>query len=145
MSFHIKDDFKAGAPISQVPAGWFNAVAKFLNGLVGGWGIKTNKSETGTAVISLDKAVIDAEMENMSARLKMVTPAKDMTDGVSNDQSLEGDDKWTIGSKDVTLLVVSRVDKPAGQVARLFFRELYISASGHTVGIGAESAYVDVI
>lgn len=145
MSFHIKDDFNAGAPISQVPTGWFNSVAKFLNGLVGGWGIKTKKSESGESVISLDKAVLDAELENMSSKLKSVTPADDPTDGVTYDQTIDGNETWVSGDKDLKVLVVTRVDKPAGQVARLFFREMYIAASGHVIGLGAESSYVDVI
>ena len=33
----LKDDFNPKAPISQVPASWFNKVAKTLNGLVGGF------------------------------------------------------------------------------------------------------------
>ncbi len=67
MSFHIKDDFKAGAPISQVPAGWFNAVAHFLNGLVGGFGISTTKSESGNSVISLDRTAMHGEIDNAIA------------------------------------------------------------------------------
>ena len=145
MSFHIKDDFNAGAPISQVPTGWFNSVAKFLNGLVGGWGIKTNKNEKGDSIISIDKEVLDAELENMSSKLKSVTPAEDLTDGVTYDQTLDGNETWDLGGKDVKVLVVTRADKPAGQVARLFFREMYIAASGHVIGIGAETSYVDVI
>lgn len=145
MSFHIKDDFKVGAPVSQVPVGWFNSVAKFLNGLIGGFGIKTKKSESGESVISLDKAVLDAELENMSSKLKSVTPAADPTDGVTADQTISGDETWNMGAKDLKVLVVTRVDKPAGQVARLFFREMYIAASGHVTGLGAESSYVDVI
>ena len=30
----LKDSFKAGAPISMVSAGWFNRVARILNGLL---------------------------------------------------------------------------------------------------------------
>ncbi len=145
MSFHIKDDFKSSAPISQVPASWFNAVAKFINGLIGGWGIKTKKNEKGDSIISIDKEVLDAEIENLSSKLKFVTPAEDLTDGVTYDQSLDGNETWDMGGKDVKVLVVTRADKPAGQVARLYFREMYISASGHVAGIGAESSYVDVI
>ena len=145
MSFHIKDDFKSSAPISQVPASWFNAVAKFINGIIGGWGIKTKKNEKGDSIISIDKEVLDAEIENMSSKLKSVTPAADPTDGVTADQTISGDETWNMGAKDLKVLVVTRVDKPAGQVARLFFREMYIAASGHVIGLGAESSYVDVI
>lgn len=86
MSFHVKDDFKAGAPISQVPTSWFNAIAKFLNGLVGDGGIKTNKNESGVSTISLDKnALRDAG-----------TPA-DHTD-TGTDDDTDGDTwTWTPG------------------------------------------------
>lgn len=39
----LKDDFAVGRPISQVPAAWFNAVAKFVNGLTAGGGIRINR------------------------------------------------------------------------------------------------------
>lgn len=41
--FHIKDDFKAGQPVSAVPASWFNKVAGFLNNLVGTRGVALTK------------------------------------------------------------------------------------------------------
>ena len=53
MSFHVQDNFKPGAPISQVPASWFNKVAAFLNGLVPGRGINFNKQATGAIAIEL--------------------------------------------------------------------------------------------
>lgn len=51
---HIKDDFKAGGPITQVPASWFNAVARFINNLVGGDGIRVTKNND-YSVIELAK------------------------------------------------------------------------------------------
>ena len=77
MSFHIKDDFKAGAPISQVPASWFNAVAKFLNGLVGGFGAKVDKHESGRSIVSIDKQVLQQEIDNITNTLKL---SKEMGD-----------------------------------------------------------------
>ena len=71
MSFHVKDDFKAGAPISQVPASWFNSVAKFLNGLVGGFGVKTDKNESGRSTVSIDKQVLQQEIDNITNTLKV--------------------------------------------------------------------------
>lgn len=71
MSFHVKDDFKAGAPISQVPASWFNSVAKFLNGLVGGFGVKINKNESGRSTASIDKQVLQQEIDNITNTLKL--------------------------------------------------------------------------
>jgi len=45
MSFHARDNFKAG-PISQVPVSWFNGVANFLNNLCGGLGIRVMRDAT---------------------------------------------------------------------------------------------------
>lgn len=49
----IKDDFTRG-PVSMVPFTWFNRVAKFINGLIGGTGIKFTKNTEGESVISVD-------------------------------------------------------------------------------------------
>lgn len=56
MSLHIRDDFKPGAPISQVPASWFNKVANFINNLVGVNGVKVTKNENGPSYIELSTA-----------------------------------------------------------------------------------------
>jgi len=37
---NLRDNFQPGAPVSQVPAGWFNTVAGFINRLVGGPGVR---------------------------------------------------------------------------------------------------------
>lgn len=47
---HLRDDFSAGSPITQVPASWFNAVAKFVNGLVPGRGINITRGAETTIV-----------------------------------------------------------------------------------------------
>ena len=58
--FHVKDDFKANAPITQVGAGWFNKVGAFLNNLVGGRGVRIVKNESGPSYIELEDAASDA-------------------------------------------------------------------------------------
>ena len=97
MSFHVKDDFKAGAPISQVPAGWFNSVAKFLNGLVGGFGVKIDKNESGRSTASIDKQVLQQEIDNITNTLKvskeMGESPLDKTDTGADDDT-DGD-TWT--------------------------------------------------
>lgn len=52
--FHVKDDFRAGAPVTQVGAGWFNKVGSFINNLVGGRGVRIVKNESGPSYIELD-------------------------------------------------------------------------------------------
>ena len=54
MAFHVKDDFQPGAPISSIGVSWFNAVASFLNNLVGGFGIKVRKNDSGASTVELD-------------------------------------------------------------------------------------------
>ena len=44
---HLRDDFNANGPVSQVPASWFNRVAKFINGLIPGEGIEFSKRDDG--------------------------------------------------------------------------------------------------
>lgn len=51
---HVKDDFKAGAPVTQVGAGWFNKVGSFINNIVGGRGVRIVKNESGPSYIELD-------------------------------------------------------------------------------------------
>ena len=89
MSFHVKDDFKAGAPISQVPASWFNSVAKFLNGLVGGFGVKIDKNESGRSTASLDKQVLQQEIDNITNTLKV---SKEMGESPLDKTDTEADD-----------------------------------------------------
>ena len=89
MSFHVKDDFKTGAPISQVPASWFNSVAKFLNGLVGGFGVKIDKNESGRSTASIDKQVLQQEIDNITNTLKV---SKEMGESPLDKTDTEADD-----------------------------------------------------
>ena len=59
----IKDDFNPKAPISQVPASWFNTVAKFINELMGGLGISLNK-DGSPPLISVDPNVVQTKGES---------------------------------------------------------------------------------
>lgn len=59
--FHVKDDFKPGAPVSAVPATWFNKVGAFLNNFVAGDGLRMFKNESGATVISLDESTAVAD------------------------------------------------------------------------------------
>jgi len=95
VSFHIKDDFKAG-PVSQVPVSWYNAVAKFLNGLIGGFGIETKKSESGKSLIALKKDVLQQEIDNITQNLRISKDAgtpEDHADGNADDD--QGGTTWT--------------------------------------------------
>ena len=56
----LKDNFRPNAPISQVPASWFNAVASFLNNLIGGYGVKINKNGA-FPIISINPDVLSEQ------------------------------------------------------------------------------------
>lgn len=93
--FHVKDDFRAGGPISQVPASWFNAVGHFLNGLVGGFGISTKKSDSGRSTISLDKEVLQQEIDNVLDGLKISKDPGTPDDGTDSPNVLDvNGDEW---------------------------------------------------
>lgn len=76
----LRDDFRAGAPVSQVPATWFNAVAKFVNGLVPGRGVRITRQE-GATVIEVDENTLASSVSS-----KVGTP-DDRTDGNEDDYS----------------------------------------------------------
>ncbi len=58
MAFHVRDNFRAGAPVSQIPASHFNAVAALLNNTIGTAGVRVSypatPSPASPATISLD-------------------------------------------------------------------------------------------
>lgn len=51
MSFHVKDNFKPGTPVSAVGADWFNKVGGFLNALSGGLGIRIFKPRNPSSAV----------------------------------------------------------------------------------------------
>ena len=151
MAFRVKDDFKAGAPISQVPASWFNSVAKFLNNLVGGFGIRVHKQVANRPVVELDlekiKDLVLAGSEESNA-VNFGTEVNTLgSDAITADRSGYDTSHWDLNGFDdaAEVFVVSRVDKPMGGVAKLFFRKLFITADGHVGGVGQEVASVEVI
>lgn len=48
---HLQDNFKDGGPVSQVPASWFNRVARFINNLVPSDTVRFEKHDDGNATI----------------------------------------------------------------------------------------------
>ena len=61
----LRDNFREGAPISQVPASWFNAVASFINSLIPGRGILWAKSESMN-VIEVDPSVMGGSVRSVN-------------------------------------------------------------------------------
>lgn len=114
MSFHLKDDFKAGTPISAVGAEWFNTVARFFNALIGGLGVKITKpTHPGVGAPVLVEIDPDAVMQAIHKKqrvfvaLETPTATKDSgnqipTAHMKNGQMalLPSTSKWTRGEKD---------------------------------------------
>lgn len=91
--FHVKSNFRVGAPISQVPASWFNKVANFLNNLVPGYGLKLTKSTDGPSVIQLDPSVVPQAVTRQLGKPeeKTDTAEDDYTDGDTWEWNAGGD------------------------------------------------------
>jgi hypothetical protein len=91
--FHLKSNFRAGSPISQVPVSWFNRVANFLNNLVAGYGIILQKSGDGPSVIRIDPNIISEPVTRL-----LGTPV-DKTDKGEDDYQDAEPWTWTVGGK----------------------------------------------
>ena len=89
--FHVQDNFIAGAPISQVPASWFNSVARFLNGLIGGKGVRLVKNVDAPSVIELIGDSPSAEVGDSPTDMKDTPNVLDSNGGTSS---------WTAGGTD---------------------------------------------
>lgn len=102
MAFRVKDDFQAGRPMSQVPTAWFNAVGHFINWIVGGFGINTNKSDSGKMEISLDRDVLRAEIDNAMQGKRISKEAGTPVDCTDDPNVLDANGatiEWTVGGK----------------------------------------------
>lgn len=134
--FRLKDNFRPNAPISQVPASWFNAVASFLNNLIGGYGVKINKNGP-FPVISLDPEVLKKEEQPLGEY-------KQIDSGFSLSQtSLAGrkDDSFHAGSSDgkgVKCYLCFRGAVDGLGKAALYWREVTITRDGRILGIAPE-------
>lgn len=138
MAFHVKDDFKAGAPITQVPASWFNRVGSFLNNLVGGYGINMEKNERGASTIAVDPA----KLPTAANKCEAPPQTNSLTSGYDWDSNqtpvggtFTGGDA---GGNGVVLYVLTRV-ADHGASASLFFRPVTVTSDGRIYSIGAES------
>lgn len=98
MSFHVRDDFKAGTPASSVPASWFNAVGRFLNNLVGGAGIRVLRDGNPPQV------VLDAKTAKSAMFMAMgqTGDSEDVVDMKDSPSTISGDGAtgtWTAGGE----------------------------------------------
>jgi len=102
VSFHVKDNFRAGAPASSVPVSWFNSVGKFLNSLVGGCGIRILRDGNPPQVM------LDAKTASDTIHMRMKEAGAEQADfkdspvvpsGITVTPALE-DGEWTAGGAD---------------------------------------------
>ena len=99
----LKDNFRPNAPISQVPASWFNAVASFLNNLIGGYGVKINKNGA-FPIISINPDVLSeqSKYKPTTEHTELETPSADQhTSPPTHPQSGSGDN-FTVKLIDTT-------------------------------------------
>lgn len=101
----LKDDFGQKAPISQVPASWFNRVAKMLNGLVGGFCVEIDKSGTDSASVEIGLRKDYADLLKIPQYVKG-TP-EDKSDAGADDDQNGGTWEWEHDNQDGKGLVVT--------------------------------------
>ncbi len=133
MSFHVKDDFKAGEPVSSVGAGWFNKVAAFLNNLVTATGLKLDAppvpSASAPVVLSIDS----------SPNLGTPTEVGGFTEDENADIEQKPSTLWTAGGNNgAQLYLLYKGEYNSGDgVHDLYAAKLIITADGRIVKIDA--------
>lgn len=141
MAFHVKDDFKAGAPISQVPASWFNRVGSFLNNLVGGYGVKLEKNERGPSVIRLEAKPTGGAVVEPSSTVSIDSGIQQSsTMALKTDTFIAG---GADGKGAVVYLPCRSVTD--GAEVDIAFRPFKITNDGRIYSIGAETDWQGVI
>lgn len=133
MAFHVQDNFRAGAPISQVPVSWFNAVGAFLNNLVHGFGIKLTKCANGQpSVIEIDQSVLLPVSRQKGTPTQTGTFPTDETGITQDDGNL-----WKIGGvngANVQVLYEGEYDANTG-VHKVYSATMTFSADGLLLSI----------
>lgn len=134
--FHVRDNFAAGAPISQVPASWFNKVARFLNNFRSGEGCRVNADENGP-VFSVLPSVDGPET---------IGTAKEIPGGAHADREGQytipngaDDTEWLRGetSQGVKIKVYTMLSLYQGCIYGIF-RELTFDKDGRLRKVGPE-------
>ena len=146
---HLKDNFKSNAPISQVPASWFNQVASFLNNLIGGYGIKMTKNATGASVISVDPGILGENEGNVGTPKNFYKSVE--YDSIPLEDS-QKDLKWTRGNISnatktpvgVKFQVVSRIVSLGGIAYQFYLRDMEVDSTGRIKSISKEIGYFEV-
>lgn len=136
--FHIKDDFKAGQPVSAVPASWFNRVAGLLNNLIGTKGVTLTK-EGEPPLVTIDTEWLGSYLASNATT--DYTTVKSGGDAKTDNNK----DTWTSGGKKgAKVSVCTLAYNEDDTKVHLRWRTLTISADGRITGISAEDSGVVV-
>ena len=130
MSFHVKDDFAAGEPISSVGASWFNSVAAFLNNLCGVGSVVVEKPTTPSS-----SAPVTIEIQEPKAAGTATTAGSFPSNEVTQAENV----LWRAGGTNgATLYVVFKGESNTSLgTHKLFAAQLTISPDGRIVRIAA--------
>lgn len=125
--FHVKDDFKANAPITQVGAGWFNKVGSFLNNLVGGRGVRIIKNESGPSYIELeDAAMASGEGSNPT----------DVGSYPTDEVTQEAETLWQAGGENgAKVMIAYKCEFDTDGQHKTYAAKLVLSADGRVLRI----------
>lgn len=151
---HLEDDFGKG-PLAQISAAWLNAVARFVNGFIGGFGIRVSKRD-GLTVVSVDPDAIRSLLpSSLSAAPETnVDVSGKMTETYVGDDTppvtATGDAPvWAAGGENGFIedaIVAADRYNASGSIHRLWFVRKHYSADGRLVKVSPMSAadYVKV-
>lgn len=140
MAFHVKDDFKAGGPITQVPASWFNRVGSFLNNLVGGYGVTVEKNERGASTVSLDASKLPkatAAPSEPASTVDLTTADEGKEKAASNAWGYDGSAGVKVTLQTRTCYLHTNVSP----VLYGFFRTFTFDAKGMLLSVSGETRY----
>jgi hypothetical protein len=143
----LREDFKPGAPLSQIEADWLNMVARILNHLrvVGGKLSKTaNPTETTPWTIEVEHPGI-----NPADSLDAPETHTDLRTNTEASLASAGTASWTragtVGCKRTTCVGVSYDHTQASPQLLFWFREEYLDAKGRPYYVGPIQNYtVDI-
>lgn len=144
----IKEDFKPGAPISSVGAGWFNAVAAFLNSLTGGLGIVLVKPTNPGASTPVQIDVDPDTIRDIVGTVAEPSATVDIESGVKESAQMSlKEDTFTAGNEEGKGAVVYLPCRSVtdGSEVDFVFRPFKITNDGRIYSIGAEANWQGVI
>ena len=139
----LRDDFRAGEPVSQVPASWFNAVARFVNGLVPGRGINITRGAdrvvveaTGDGDFAAEAPETPTSSTDISGKMTEThvaadTPPVTADDGAAAVWAASADGKGWIED---SIVATDRVNA-AGSLHRLWFVRKHYSSDGRLLKV----------